>query len=363
VSAARRAYDHRLRELTCEERDPRLFAHLGIPRSTTVSWIRRGARDVVSADVVRRDSLELQAEILRLRKRVAQVLAISRLAFLLLRLSGFRLDGDRLPQGAKKASILDAISRATKAIPLAVALRVLRLSAARYYAWRNLAPDCLLDDRASCPKAAPQQLTPEEIRGIRDMVTDPAYRHVPISGLAVLAQRLKKVFAAPATWHRLVRERGWRRPRRRLYPPKPTLGLRATKPNEFWHIDVTVFRLLDGRRVYLHAVIDNFSRRILSWKAALCLDPSTTCAVLLQASNALGLTDRATVVADSGVENVNSQVDALLGLGQLRLILAQVEIAFSNSMIEAWWRALKHQWLYLNQLDTLAGRGEGQEKR
>ena len=30
-----------------------------------------------------------------------------------------------------------------------------------------------------------------------------------------------------------------------------------------WHIDTTVIRLLDGTRAYLHAVIDNFSRRIL----------------------------------------------------------------------------------------------------
>jgi putative transposase len=35
-------------------------------------------------------------------------------------------------------------------------------------------------------------------------------------------------------------------------------------------------------------------------------------------------------------------------------VLAQVEVSFSNSMIEAWWRSLKHGWLYLHQIDTLA---------
>ena len=30
------------------------------------------------------------------------------------------------------------------------------------------------------------------------------------------------------------------------------------------------------------------------------------------------------------------------------------EITYSNSMIESWWRALKHQWLYLNTLDTVS---------
>jgi transposase InsO family protein len=35
-----------------------------------------------------------------------------------------------------------------------------------------------------------------------------------------------------------------------------------------WHIDTTVIRLLDGIRIYLHAVIDNFSRRVLAWRVA-----------------------------------------------------------------------------------------------
>ena len=34
-------------------------------------------------------------------------------------------------------------------------------------------------------------------------------------------------------------------------------------------------------------------------------------------------------------------------------ILAQVEVAFSNSLIEAYWRSLKHQWLFLNTLDSV----------
>jgi putative transposase len=64
--------------------------------------------------------------------------------------------------------------------------------------------------------------------------------------------------------------------------------------------------------------------------------------------------DATSVVADSGVENVNQEVNALFESGPLRRVLAQVEVSFSNSMIEAWWRSLKHGWLYLHQLDTLA---------
>ena len=34
------------------------------------------------------------------------------------------------------------------------------------------------------------------------------------------------------------------------------------------HIDTTVIRLLDGTRACLHAVIENFSRRILAWRVS-----------------------------------------------------------------------------------------------
>ena len=59
------------------------------------------------------------------------------------------------------------------------------------------------------------------------------------------------------------------------------------------------------------------------------------------------------VVADGGSENVNRNIDELIESGLLRRVLAMTELRFSNSMIEAWWRALKHQWLFLNTLDTV----------
>jgi hypothetical protein len=59
-------------------------------------------------------------------------------------------------------------------------------------------------------------------------------------------------------------------------------------------------------------------------------------------------------MADAGVENVNAEVDDLITTGVLRRVLAFTELRFSNSMIEAWWRSLKHQWLYLHPLDSVA---------
>jgi hypothetical protein len=68
----------------------------------------------------------------------------------------------------------------------------------------------------------------------------------------------------------------------------------------------------------------------------------------------MGISEQTTVVADSGSENVNGAVDDLLDGEALTRVLAQVEITFSNSMIEAFWRSLKHAWLYLHPLDSFA---------
>jgi len=180
-------------------------------------------------------------------------------------------------------------------------------------------------------------------------------RHMSLRALALHAQRIGKVLASPSTWYRLVRTKGWRRPRKRVYPAKPKVGIRAKAPGELLHLDVTIIRLLDGTRAYLHGVIDNYSRRILSWSLEERLGSGGTCRILREA--VLQLNDcpgHAVVVADSGSENVNGPVDNLLNDEELTRVLAQVEVTFSNSMIEAFWRSLKHSWLYLHSLDSFA---------
>ncbi len=294
----------------------------------------------------------LRQEVLALRKRVEGLIAILRLLVVLRKVSGFSLRYTRLPDGSTKALLLRAINRSRSVLPLRSTLRVLQLSSSRYHAW-NREAECGLDDMPSCPRSLPQQLTRAEVKTIEDMVTSDEFRHVPTGRLALLAQRLGKVFASATTWYKLVRLYKWRRPRLRVHPPKPKEGIRATRPNETWHVDTTLIRLLDGQRAYLHAVIDHYSRRILGWKVSSMFDPSVTAEILLNAASEL-VAGKPSVVVDGGAENFNSAVDNLVDSGLLQRLLAQTDISFSNSLIESWWRALKQQWLYMNTLDTLS---------
>jgi putative transposase len=354
TSRPQQRYDHRLRDLVRRTGDLTIATDLGVPRSTARGWLRAAPRVVVTLDLADLTEPELRQEILTLQQRVEKLAALIRLALALLHASGFRLFGERLPDGPAKRRIVRAVDRARGCLPLRGVLRFLGLTPSRFHAWRQRQTACTLGDQSSCPRTSPHRLTPVEIQAIGDMVTSPGYRHVPTGTLAVLAQRLGKVSASPSTWYRLVRQHGWRRPRLRVHPAKRTVGLRTTAPDEMWHIDTTVIRLLDGTRAYLHAVIDNCSRGVRAWRVVDTCAPVNSVAVLLDASRTIRSTTTPVVVADAGVETVNAAVDALIEAGVLRRLLAFTELRCSDSMIEAWWRSLKHQWLYLHSLDSVA---------
>ena len=214
-----RIYDHRLKELVHETGDIELAVRHGVPRSTARGWLR-SRRDVVTLDVLETTGKELRQEILALRRRNEKLRAILRVVVVALKVSGFSLANCRIPDREGKTRLLRAIERSRAFLPFRSMARVLGVSLSRYYSWRRSQEGCDLDDRSSCPKTSPHQLTPDEVQTIREMVTSPEHRHVPTGTLAVLAGRLGKVFA--------------------------------------------VIRLLDSRRAYVHAVIDNFSRWILA---------------------------------------------------------------------------------------------------
>ena len=303
---------------------------------------------VTSAPMLDQDEQDLRARVLKLERRVEVLATVVRLLIVLVRTCGFRLGHERVPEGEKKARVLRAIESARRTIQLRSVLRIVGLNGSRFHSWKRAGKTCDLEDRSSCPKCSPQQLTADEVIAMRDIATSQEYRHVPTGTLAMLTQRLGKVYASASTWYRFIKDCGWRRPRRRIHPGKPTEGIRAEKADEIWHIDTTVIRLLDGTKVYLQAVLDNFSRRILAWRLDAQLQPAATATLLLKAAAGMkeSLESRAetpSVMVDGGIENFNHAVDELVESGILKRILAQIDLLFSNSLIEAFWRTMKHE--------------------
>ena len=231
------SYDHRLRELVQKTGDPSIATDLGVPRSTATTWLHESPRQVVTLDVFDMKDPELRVQVLQLRHRISKLISLLRLLLTVHRVSGFHLAEQRIPDGRSKVILLRAIHRAREFFSLRAVLRISRLSPTRYHSWTRSREQCRLDDSSSCPQTSPPQLTTSEVRAIKAMVTSVEYRHVPTGTLAILAQRLGKVFASPSSLYKLIRQHGWRRPRLRVHPAKPKVGLRTLRPNEAWHID------------------------------------------------------------------------------------------------------------------------------
>ena len=57
-------------------------------------------------------------------------------------------------------------------------------------------------------------------------------------------------------------------------------------------------------------------------------------------------------MTDSGSENINSDVNSLISENLIVLTIAQIDVDFSNSMVEALFRRMKHGFLFFKTLSS-----------
>lgn len=120
-----RHYDHRLRELVFRTGDATVATDLGVPRSTAAGWVRGELGPVVRLDVLDRSSVELQAEIVKLRRRVETLRVVVRLLVLLQRIADNGIERTRIFDPASRAKILRAAERAERTLPRRAVLKIL----------------------------------------------------------------------------------------------------------------------------------------------------------------------------------------------------------------------------------------------
>ncbi len=85
-------YDHRLHERVRATQDPAIVAEFGVPRSTALGWLRGEYQPVVTDTLFDKDIVQLQAEIVKLRRRILILSAIIRLMRMLLHSFDIRLE-------------------------------------------------------------------------------------------------------------------------------------------------------------------------------------------------------------------------------------------------------------------------------
>ena len=122
-------YDHRLRDLVHTTADSTIARKNGVPRSTAAGWIKHKPKAVVSIEPLTPNPPELleglQQEVVLLRVQIAKLRSLLRLIFLVLRLSGFKLERCRIPDPKNKRKLIQAVDKATAVIPKRSVLAVI----------------------------------------------------------------------------------------------------------------------------------------------------------------------------------------------------------------------------------------------
>lgn len=125
-------------------------------------------------------------------------------------------------------------------------------------------------------------------------------------------------------------------------------NLKVTRPNQVWGIDITYIRLRAGW-LYLVAVLDWFSRYVLSWELDQTLDMPF---VLAAVQRALAQATPEIWNSDQGSHFTSSQYTDLLRAAQVQISMDGRGRALDNIFVERLWRSVKYEEVYLYDYGT-----------
>lgn len=127
-------------------------------------------------------------------------------------------------------------------------------------------------------------------------------------------------------------------------------------PNQVWATDITYIKLKTGF-VYLVAIIDLFSRRILSWRLSNTMDTDFCISALQEAIEFFGVP--AIFNTDQGSQFTSEAFVDVLKFHGIEISMDGVNRALDNIYIERFWRTLKYEDIFLKDYESMAELKEG----
>jgi putative transposase len=213
---------------------------------------------------------------------------------------------------------------------------------------------------------APRETSPWDLALMRQI--DALHLEHPWMGARFIMKRLRPAF--PGVGRRrigtlmramgivaMVPQPGTSR-RHRAHPVFPyLLRHRAiTRPNEVWAMDITYIPMARGF-VYLAAVMDWATRRVLSWRVSITLD-STFCIEAVH--EAIASYGRPEIFnTDQGSQFTSAAFTGLLVEHGIRISMDGRGCWRDNVFVERLWRSLKYEEVYLHAYDSVSAARAG----
>lgn len=129
-------------------------------------------------------------------------------------------------------------------------------------------------------------------------------------------------------------------------------GVKVTRPNQVWSADITYLPMERGF-MYLVAVIDWYSRHVLSWQVSNTMD-GAFCVEALEEALDVSSCRPDIFNTDQGAQFTSAAFTGVLDRNDVRISMDGKGRAIDNVFIERFWRSLKYEEIYLKAYDSVA---------
>jgi putative transposase len=128
-------------------------------------------------------------------------------------------------------------------------------------------------------------------------------------------------------------------------------GMTINRPNQVWAMDITYIPMARGF-VYLAAVVDWYSRRVLSWRLSITM---TTDFCLETVEDALAKYGKPDIFnTDQGSQFTSGDFVGLLLANRIEISMDGKGSWRDNVFVERLWRSVKYEEVYLKAYDSVA---------
>jgi putative transposase len=128
-------------------------------------------------------------------------------------------------------------------------------------------------------------------------------------------------------------------------------GLVIDHPNQVWATDITYIKLMGGF-IYLVAIIDLYSRKVLSWRISNTMDVTFCLDALEEAFKKYGKPE--IFNSDQGSQFTSIDFISKLESKKIKISMDGKGRALDNIYIERLWRSLKYEDIYIQEYETVA---------
>ena len=200
---------------------------------------------------------------------------------------------------------------------------------------------------------------------------DELHLELPFMGSRMMRDLLRGEGVAVGRTHMrtLMRRMGitalYRRPRTShphpAHPIFPYLlrGLAIERPNHVWAADITYVPMARGF-VFLAAIMDWATRRVLAWRLSSTLTPDFCVAALEEALTRFGTPQ--IFNTDQGSQFTSSAFLGVLQAHQIRISMDGRGCWRDNVFVERLWRSVKYEDIYLHAYETVSAVNAGLER-